>query len=190
MRLLLPFVVLPIVEIALFIQVGGLIGALPTIGLVILSSVLGISVMRRQGMLAAMDVQRAMQEFRDPARPMAQGALMMIAGLLLLVPGLFTSALGLLLLVPLVRNLLLRWLGSKAGAAGLRYEYRAGAGVDFGDVPPDHRRSGGWQAEEVIDGEYSVQDDPPTPVRQGLTDQSGAPDQGPGRRGGSGWTRH
>lgn len=189
MRLLLPFVVLPIIEIALFIQVGGLIGVLPTIGLVILSSVLGVSVMRRQGMLAAMDVQRAMQEFRDPARPMAEGALTMIAGLLLLVPGLFTSALGLLLLVPPLRDLLLRWLGRKAGAAGLRYDYRAGAGVDFGDLPPGHRRGGGWQAEEVIDGEYSVQDDPPGPVRQGLTDQS-APGQGPGRRGGSGWTRH
>lgn len=118
MRLLLPFVVLPIVEIALFIQVGGLIGALPTIGLVILSSVLGISVMRRQGMLAAMDVQRAMQEFRDPARQMAQGALMMIAGLLLLVPGLFTSALGLLLLVPFCATCCCAGWAAKPGQPG------------------------------------------------------------------------
>ncbi|MTH33336.1 FxsA family protein [Paracoccus limosus] len=189
MRLLLPFVILPILEIALFIQVGGLIGVLPTIALVIGSSLLGVAVMRRQGMVAAMDVQRAMQEFRDPARPMAHGALVMIAGLLLVVPGLFTSALGLLLLVPALRELLLGWLGRKAGAAGMRYDYRSTASVDFGDVPPRQRRGAGWQDEEIIDAEYSVQDDPPQPVRQGLTDQQG-PGAASGRRGNSGWTRH
>lgn len=187
MRLLLPFVILPIVEIALFIQIGGLIGVLPTIGLVLLSAMLGVTVMRRQGMVAALDVQRAMQEFRDPTRPMAEGAMSMIAGLLLVVPGLFTSALGLLLLVPAVRALTLRWLGRKAT---LRYGAGAAPGVDFGDIPPRYRRGPGWQEDEVIDGEFSVQDDPPGPVRQGLTDQTGPGRTPPGGRGNSGWTRH
>ena len=101
---LLPFVILPIVEIALFIQVGGAIGLLPTLGLVILSSVLGVAVLRRRGATAARDVQRAMQEFRDPTAPMAHGALVMLAGLLMIVPGLFTSGVGLLLLIPGVRS--------------------------------------------------------------------------------------
>lgn len=78
MWLLLPFVILPIVEIALFIQVGGLIGVLPTIALVMLSAVMGMAVMRQQGAMAARDIQRAMQEMRDPAAPMAHGALIML----------------------------------------------------------------------------------------------------------------
>lgn len=184
MRLLLPFVILPIIEIALFIQVGSWIGVLPTIGLVILSAMLGMTVMRRQGTVAVLDVQRAMQEFRDPTRPMAQGAMTMIAGLLMVVPGLFTSALGLLLLLPPVQAGLLGWLGRKAGLSGAR------PGVDFGDLPPGFRRGAGWREDEVIDGEFSVQDDPPGPVRQGLTDQTGAEGTPPGRRGNSGWTRH
>ncbi|MFH5775128.1 FxsA family protein [Paracoccus broussonetiae] len=186
MWLLLPFVILPIVEIALFIQVGGAIGVLPTIALVVLSTLGGTAVMRRQGALAMLDVQRAMQEFRDPAAPMAHGALIMIAGLLLIVPGLFTSALGLLLLIPAVRELVMRWMGRRIGVSGTGYGYRApGRDSDFaGDYPAGFRR--GSSRDGVIDGEYSVQDDPPAPVREGLTDGR---TQG-GNGGKSGWTRH
>lgn len=192
MWLLLPFVILPIVEIALFIQVGGVIGVLPTIALVLASAVAGAAVMRHQGARAALDVQRAMQEFRDPGRPMAHGALVMIAGLLMVVPGLFTSALGLLLLIPAVRSLILRQMASRVQVSGSGFSYRQGYGAegDFGADPAGFRRGPGWRDEGVIDGEYSVQDDPPGPVREGLTDQGdGTGEQSP-RRGNSGWTRH
>ena len=178
MWLLLPFVLLPIIEIALFIQVGGVIGVLPTILLVLLSAVLGVAVMRRQGALAMLDMQRAMQEFRDPTRPMAHGALIMLAGGLMVVPGLFTSTLGLLLLIPPLRDLVLRQMGKRVRVAGAAYRGREG---DFmSDVPPGYGRRRG---DGVIDGEYSVQDDPPAPIREGLTDQAQKP-------GNSGWTRH
>lgn len=176
MRLLLPFVILPIIEIALFIQVGGLIGVLPTILLVMLSSVMGVSVMRRRGAMAMMDVQRAMQEFRDPSAPMAHGAITMVAGVLMVIPGLFTSAIGLLLLIPAVRDLGLRWMGGRVRAG------RRPGDSDFaGDLPPGFRR--GARDAGVIDGEYSVQDDPPAPVREGLTEKRP-------EGGNSGWTRH
>ena len=181
MWLLLPFVVLPIIEIALFIQVGGVIGVLPVIALVLASAVGGVAIMRRQGARAALDVQRAMQDFTDPARPMAHGALRMIGAVLMVVPGLFTSALGLLLQVPLLRDLILRRMAARVRVSGTGFSHGPGAG--FGaDYPSGRRRDDG-----VIDGEYSVQDDPPAPVREGLTDQSGnaAP-----RRGNSGWTQH
>ena len=182
---LLPFVILPIVEIALFIQVGGAIGLLPTLVLVILSSVLGVAVLRRRGATAARDVQRAMQEFRDPTAPMAHGALVMLAGLLMIVPGLFTSGVGLLLLIPGVRSLVLRRMGRRVGVSGVVYRQRT-AETDFmGEVPPGHPARG-WRDDGVIDAEYSVQDDPPAPVREGLTDGSNPPS----RSGGSGWTRH
>lgn len=188
MWLLLPCIVLPIVEIALFIQVGSAIGVLPVIALVLASAVLGVAVMRRQGAQAAMDVQRAMQDFRDPAKPMAHGALVMIAGALLVLPGLFTSALGLILLIAPVRELILRRMAGRVRVT------RAGFGQGYpGGFGPDGRR---WGNDGTIDGEYTVQDDPPAPIREGLTDQR--PDQrpdggaGPGgpRRGDSGWTRH
>ncbi len=188
MWLLLPFVILPIVEIALFIQVGGLIGVLPTLALVLLSAVAGLAVMRRQGMVAALDVQRAVQEFRDPAAPMAHGALVMIGGLLMVVPGLFTSAVGLLLLVAPVRSLVMRWMGRKVRAASVQYSYRRE--TEFADdLPPGFGRGRNPPGDGVIDGEYSVQDDPPSPVREGLTDARPQSDDRH-RPGNSGWTRH
>ncbi|WP_199262277.1 FxsA family protein [Paracoccus binzhouensis] len=193
MWLLLPFVILPIVEIALFIQVGSAIGVLPVIALVLGSAVAGAAVMRRQGARAALDLQRAMQDFRDPGRPMAHGALVMIAGLLMVVPGLFTSALGLLLLIPPVRSLILRQMAARVQVSGSGFSYRQGHGAEaeFGADPAGFRPGRGWRDEGVIDGEYSVQDDPPAPVREGLTDQGAqkGPEGGP-RRGDSGWTRH
>ncbi|SMO72065.1 FxsA family protein [Paracoccus laeviglucosivorans] len=183
MWLLLPFVILPIVEIALFIQVGGLIGVLPTILLVILSSILGVSMMRRQGTNAMRDVQRAMQEFRDPSAPLAHGALIMLAGGLLVVPGLFTSAIGLLLLIPAVRELAMRWMGRRVRVAGSGFRNRDAEFMN--DVPPGFGYGRGRRGDGVIDGEYSVQDDPPAPIREGLTDERDG-----SSRGKSGWTRH
>lgn len=187
MWLLLPFVVLPIIEIALFIQVGGAIGVLPVIALVLASAVAGMAIMRRQGARAALDVQQAMREVGDPTRPMAHGALSMIGAVLMVVPGLFSSALGLLLQVPPLRELILRRMAARvrvSGAAGFSY----GPGAGFGAGHPPGRRPGN----DVIDGEYSVQDDPPAPVREGLTDESDDDrrDSGGTRRGNSGWTRH
>jgi UPF0716 protein FxsA len=186
MWLLLPFVILPIVEIALFILVGGMIGVLPTIALVLASAVLGATMMRQQGVRAMLDLQQAMQGVRDPARPMAHGALVMIAGALLVLPGLLTSAVGLLLLVPAVRTPILRLLASRVRVSAAGFGYRpvygdAGPGGDAADFRPAR----GWRDEGAIDGEYSVQNDPPAPVREGLIDQSTLK-----RPGNSGWTRH
>ena len=100
---------------------------------------------RRQGARAMLDVQQAMQDFRDPGRPMAHGALVMIAGVLLILPGFFSDAVGLLLLLPPVQTLLARRL--LKGAVTLR------AGQ-----PPD---------EDVIEGEFT--EDPPRDGPSGWT---------------------
>ncbi|WP_134680997.1 FxsA family protein [Paracoccus ravus] len=184
MWLLLPFVILPIVEIALFIQVGGAIGVLPTILLVLASAAAGLAVMRRQGAMAMIDMQRAVAEFRDPTAPMAHGALIMLGGGLMILPGLFTSTLGILLLVPAIRQLVMGWMGRRVRVRGMGYRARPGEADVMGDFPAGYRRGA---RDGVIDGEYSVQDDPPTPVREGLTDSSSQPGND---RGKSGWTRH
>lgn len=98
------FVAVPIVEIALFIQVGGLIGLWPTLAIVVATAALGTVLVRRQGLAALRRVQASLTELRDPTRPLAHGAMILAAGLLLLTPGFFTDTLGLLLLVPRIRD--------------------------------------------------------------------------------------
>ena len=114
MWLFLIFVGLPIVEIALFIKVGGAIGLLPTLALVVLSAVIGTALVRWQGMQALGRLKASLEAGGDPRGPIAHGALILVAGVLLITPGFFTDILGLLLLIPAVRAQLIRWGASKA----------------------------------------------------------------------------
>lgn len=151
--LFLIFVGLPVIEIALFIKVGGLIGVLPTLGLCLLSAVAGIALMRRQGMQALDRLQASVERGGDPVGPIAHGALILVAGALLVVPGFFTDAVGLLLLVPAVRRLLIGW-----GAS--RVTVRAATVV--------RPRRGPMAPPQTIDAEYEVVDDG-RPRRQGTS---------------------
>jgi len=103
MWLFLAFLAVPMIEIALFIQIGGLIGLLPTLLIVILTAVIGTSLVRSQGRLALGQMQHSFQTLKDPTEPLAHGAMILFAGALLLTPGFFTDACGLLLLIPSVR---------------------------------------------------------------------------------------
>lgn len=109
MPLLAFFVVLPLVEIGLFVTLGAWLGVWTTLALVLASALLGASVIHRQGFVTMTDVRAALQARRDPGRAMAQGALSLLAGGLLILPGFFTSGLGLLLLVPGVRTTFATW---------------------------------------------------------------------------------
>lgn len=96
----------PLVELYLLIQVGSEIGALPTIGLSILTAAVGATLARRQGFAVLAEVHAAADRGEAPALPMLDGALLLIAGLMLLLPGFVTDALGFLLLLPRLRRLL------------------------------------------------------------------------------------
>ncbi|CTQ32786.1 FxsA family protein [Jannaschia rubra] len=98
------FVAVPIVEIALFIQVGGWLGLWPTLLIVVLTAMLGTFLVRRQGLAELRRLQGSLNELSDPTRPLAHGAMILAAGLLLLTPGFFTDAAGFLLLIPGVRD--------------------------------------------------------------------------------------
>lgn len=157
---------LPIVEIALFIQVGGLIGLWPTLLLVILSAMLGSWVIRSQGRRAMADLQKAMQDLSDPARPMAHGALIVLAGILLIIPGFATDLVGLALLVPAVRDLVLRRLAARMPVTRVS--------VGF---PP--------RRDDVIDGDFVVETDPDDQPPAGSSGRQALP----GHNRPSGWTR-
>ena len=145
MYLFLAFLLVPIIEIALFIQVGGLIGLWPTLAIVVLTAVLGTVLVRTQGRMALANLQRSFAELDDPTEPLAHGAMILLSGVLLLTPGFFTDAVGFALLIPRIRVAVFRYLKSKATIT----HFQMGTGAQF--------RSGGQSFDQgdIIDGEFS-----------------------------------
>ena len=110
--LLVAFIGVPLLEIALFIEIGGRIGLGPTLALIVLTAVIGAWMMRQQGIGVLMRAQRQLADGVLPVMEVFEGLCLVIAGALLLTPGFFTDALGALLLVPAVRRGLYRRLRS------------------------------------------------------------------------------
>ena len=109
---LLLFVGIPLIELYFLIQVGSEIGALPTIGLSIFTALLGGALVRVQGFSVLMRVRDATERNEVPALEMLDGALLLVAGLVLLLPGFFTDIVGFLLLIPALRHFMIaRFVG-------------------------------------------------------------------------------
>ena len=104
---LLIFMLIPIVEMWILIEVGGWIGALPTIALVVLTATIGLSLLKQQGLSTVMRARRNMDEGAIPASELVSGVMIAVGGALLLTPGFVTDALGLALLIPQTRQWLL-----------------------------------------------------------------------------------
>ena len=113
MWLLAIFIAVPIVEIALFIQVGGWLGLWPTLAIVIATAALGTYLVKRQGLAELQRIQTSLNTLSNPTRPLAHGAMILASGLLLLTPGFFTDALGFALLIPGVRDALMARIQSR-----------------------------------------------------------------------------
>lgn len=105
---------LPLIEIAGFVIVGRQIGLLATLLLVIASAVLGMAILRRQGFQALSKLRQQNLPRDLPAEKFFDTALVLLAGLLLLVPGFFTDLIAILLLVPFVRSVIARRLAARA----------------------------------------------------------------------------
>ena len=151
--LILLFIVVPIAELFVIIQVGEAIGVLPTIALLIVDSVLGSMLMRSQGRAAWRRFNAALAEGRIPHREVLDGALVIFGGALLLTPGFLSDILGILLLLPptraLARALLARrvlprlvvsGLGSAGAPGGARRRPPDGADVEGTATEVDPRR--------------------------------------------------
>lgn len=103
-RLMVLFVTIPLIEIALLVKLGEVMGFWPTIWLVILTGILGASLARQQGLTAYRKIQIDLAEGRLPASNILDGIMILIAGIVLLTPGILTDSIGFLLLIPFVRN--------------------------------------------------------------------------------------
>ncbi|MDH5409512.1 MAG: FxsA family protein [Gammaproteobacteria bacterium] len=140
------FISVPIVEIFLLIQVGDRIGAGWTIFLVILTAVIGASLLRLQGLATMRRLNECASRGEPPAIPMIEGGFLLVAGALLLTPGFFTDVVGFLFLVPPIRQqlamaILKKGVWAMAGQAGFR-ETRTDA-----------------KGHKTLEGEYERKDD-------------------------------
>ncbi len=140
MWLLLAFIAIPLVEIFLFIQVGGAIGTWPTLLIVIATAVVGSWLVRSQGAREMNNLRSSFSDLKDPSEPLANGAMILFSGALLLTPGFFTDVVGLALLAPPVRAALFKWAKSRIKVA----EFTMGPGPNTPPRSSDH----------VIDGEF------------------------------------
>lgn len=116
-RLFLLFTIVPIIELALLIEVGQYIGTLNTVLLVLATGAAGALLVRAEGFSVIRRLRREAQAGVFPGNTLVDGALILAGGLLLLTPGLLTDALGLLALVPVsrryMRHILLRWIQAR-----------------------------------------------------------------------------
>jgi len=140
MWLLFAFIAVPMIEIALFIQVGGLIGVWWTLLIVLATALAGSYLVRHQGLRELGNLQRSFSDLKDPTEPLANGAMILFAGALLLTPGFFTDVVGLSLLVPAVRQAAFHWI--KARIRFAKFETRP------------HSADAQRPTDTVIDGEF------------------------------------
>ena len=109
-RLLLLFIVVPVVELALLIEVGQRVGVLATVGLIMGTGIVGASLARQQGLSTLARLQRDLNDGQLPAEPIVDGVLILVAAAILITPGVLTELVGSLCLIPAVRQLLKRYL--------------------------------------------------------------------------------
>jgi UPF0716 protein FxsA len=164
MWLLFAFIAVPLVEIGLFIQVGGAIGLWPTLLIVLLTAFLGSWLVRSQGARELANLRGSFNELRDPTEPLANGAMILFAGALLLTPGFFTDIVGFSLLIPQVRTAAFKFIKSKVNVQGFQL------GGAANNQPPQHSHG---RQNGVIDVDF-----------EDITENDDTP------RGPSGWTKH
>lgn len=104
------FFIMPLIEVYLFVQIGGVIGGWPTVGLVVLTAVLGVTLLRWQGLATLTRLQANLERRQLPAFELVEAVLLLVGGALLLTPGFFTDTLGFLCLLPPSRQVLVRAL--------------------------------------------------------------------------------
>ncbi len=153
--LLLIFIVIPLAEIAVFIHVGGLIGLWATIGLVVITAIIGTSLLRWQGYSVLARTQNSLNSGELPVDSVIDGVFLLVAGALLLTPGLITDTFGFLLFVPQFRRLLARTIFNRMIAKGkVRMDmYSDGQSTSYSG-------SSSFEADPFSDARYDRKTDP------------------------------
>ena len=141
--LLAAFIGVPLIEIAVFVEVGGALGLWPTLGLVVLTAVLGTWQLRAQGLATLLSARNQVERGALPTRELFDGACLLVAGALLLTPGFVTDGVGFFLFLRPVRDILLGLLARHVQAHAQTRVF-----VDGEEVSP------GGPDGPIIDGDY------------------------------------
>lgn len=142
-------IAIPLIEVGLFIEVGDAIGLWPTLGLAILTAVVGIWLVRLQGLVVLMQARQQLSQGEAPTRQIFDGICLAMAGVLLLLPGFATDTIGVLLLLPPVRG----WLFSRSRIRAERMRMRTSVYRD-GEEVYRSGPEGPRQRERTIDGDW------------------------------------
>lgn len=154
LRLFLLFTLVPVIELVLLIRIGGLIGLGPTLGIVLATGAAGAWLARREGLRSWLAVQRELADGRLPGQELVHGLLILLAGVVLVTPGVLTDLAGILLLVRPVRRVLIARLRERftrqleAGTVG--FAGRPGIGVFWGGSPPPGPGTGDRDGREIV----------------------------------------
>ena len=106
------FILIPIIEISLFIEIGTIIGSFYTIILIFITAIVGVFFVRQQGMSTFQKLTSQLQNLETPVQTMFEGLVILISGILLITPGFFTDALGFLGLIPFSRIIFIKLVAS------------------------------------------------------------------------------
>jgi len=154
-KLFLLFAILPIVEIAILINVGEQIGGWYTVAIVILTAFAGAHLVGQQGISTLMQAQQKMQVGTMHGQEMAEGLLLVIAGVLLVTPGFITDGIGFLLSLPMTRPLIAKGLLKHLSLKVVNQSFD-------GNFTSYHQQSHSTeQSEDIIEGEFERKDKPP-----------------------------
>jgi UPF0716 protein FxsA len=113
LRLAVLFTAIPIVELYILIKIGQMIGALPTIAIVLVTGIVGAGLARQQGARVWFEIEMQMQQGVFPADRLIDGLLLVVAGAVLITPGVLTDILGFAILIPLSRAPIREWVKSR-----------------------------------------------------------------------------
>ena len=142
------FIAIPLIEIFLFIKVGSAIGALSTVVLVVVTALIGVALLRAQGLQTMGKFQQQVASGEMPANTMLEGAALLFGGALLLTPGFLTDTIGFLCLIPITRQILIQWLVSNMAVKGSFTTYSS-------------RSSSSRPDPDVIEGEFKPRNKDP-----------------------------
>lgn len=163
----LMFLLVPLIELYVLIQVGSVIGALPTILLTVVTAIVGASLMKNQGISTMQRAQQSLSQGVVPETEMMEGLFIFLGGLFLLIPGFITDTLGLLFLIPPFRHLLAKKFIQQRKSSYARYRREGGNVYEAdwtesqnGQIKQVHVRYHEDKSPDIIEGEVLDSDEP------------------------------
>lgn len=176
LSILLLFIAVPIIELALLIELGRNIGFWWTITIVILTAVIGTAVLQRQGLQTFARINQELSSGKPPIMPVVEGMFLLLSGAFLLTPGVLTDSIGFLFLIPPVRQAIAKWSLKRFVSSASVHVHMSGMESDRPNPQqhghpsgPTHGHFGGGP---VIDGEYVRVDEKTTRPNPGSTSKT------------------